>query len=214
MMMARGRSASAAAAALVVGVAVVAACGPPPPPIVLAEDWPAAAPGSYKAVTTVWTRTATLRGAYQEVLDLAATFKSAQWRYVHALRTAQDRGLAGNQLTETLDAARADVSGPYEVELLVTTWDRRENDLDRGAKSVWHVALVDEAGHEITPLEIVKDRRPNFVVRAEFPAFGDFATAYVARFPRVTPLLGPNIHQVRLRMSSERGGVEVSWQVP
>jgi hypothetical protein len=200
--------------AVCVFVTALAGCSHAPPRVQLVEDWPTTAPGSYEAVTTAWTRTATLRGAYQEVLDLAATFKSAEWRYAHAVHTAQDRGLAGSELANTLDAAHADVSGPYEVELMVTTWDRRENDLDRGAKSVWHVALVDEAGHEVTPLEIVKDRRPNFVVRAEFPAFGDFATAYVARFPRVTPLLGPNIHQVRLRVSSERGGVEVSWQSP
>ena len=71
---------------------------------------------------------------------------------------------------------------------MVTTWDRRENDLDRGKKSVWRVVLVDEHGHEIEPLEIVKDKRPTFTVRAEFPALGDFATPYIARFPRTPPL--------------------------
>jgi hypothetical protein len=106
------------------------------------------------------------------------------------------------------------MTGPYEIELMVTTWDRRENDLDRGKKSVWHVVLVDEAGHEIEPLEIVKDKRPTFTVRSEFPALGDFAQPYIARFPRAQPILGASVRTVRLRISGERGGVEVAWNAP
>jgi hypothetical protein len=194
-----------------IAIAVVAACAAKPVPVALVEDWPQTPSPEYRTVTSTWTRTATLRGAYQEVLDLAATFKSSEWRAAHALRDAEFRRLEGSAMTTRLDEARAEVAGPYELELMVTTWDRRENDLDRGQKSVWHVVLVDEQGHEIAPLEIVKDKRPNFVVRAEFPAFGDFATAYVARFPRTTSLLGPSVHELRLRMSSERGGVELAW---
>jgi hypothetical protein len=97
---------------------------------------------------------------------------------------------------------------------MVATWDRRENDLDRGKKSVWRIVLIDESGREIEPLEIVRDRRPAFVVRAEFPALGEFATPYIARFPRTTPLFGPNARQVRLRMSSTRGGLEIAWNAP
>jgi hypothetical protein len=105
----------------------------------------------------------------------------------------------------------AEMAGPYEVELLVTTWDRRENDLDRGKKSVWRIVLVDATGNEIEPLEIVKDKRPTFTLRADYPALGDFATAYIARFPRDKVLLGPDVKAIRLRMSSARGGIELTW---
>ena len=107
--------------------------------------------------------------------------------------------------------AQAEAAGPYEVELMVTTWDRRENDLDRGKKSVWGVVLIDEQGNQVEPLEIVKDKRPAFTVRADFPALGDFAVAYIARFPRTTPLLGPNVKKLRLRFFGVRGSVEVDW---
>ena len=110
--------------------------------------------------------------------------------------------------------AQAEMAGPYEVELLVTTWDRRENDLDRGKKSIWRVVLVDDQDNEIEPLEIVKDKRPSFTLRADYPAFGDFATAYVARFPRDKVVLGPDVKRIRLRMSSVRGGVELEWKAP
>lgn len=183
------------------------------PAVRLTDEWPAKAP-DYLATTAAWTRTAVLNGSYQEVLQLAATFKSPDWRAAHAGHEAEVRGLNAEGLQHLLAQAQADAAGPYEVELMATTWDRRENDLDRGKRSVWHVVLIDDQGNEVAPLEIVKDKRPNFTVRAEFPAYGDFATAYVVRFPRTTPLLGPSIRQLRLRMSSERGGVELRWASP
>ena len=188
------------------------ACGHAAPPVQLTEEWPAHnTPLPYDDITRAWTRTGVIRGQYQEVLDLAVTFKSPEWRAAHALRDADHRGLTGEQRDQAVAQAQAEMAGPYEVELMVTTWDRRENDLDRGKKSVWRVVLVDEQGNEIEPIEIIKDRRPTFTVRSEFPALGDFAVAYVARFPRQPPVLGPNVRVLRLRISGERGGVEVAW---
>jgi hypothetical protein len=192
---------------------VCAACATTYPAVRLTEDWPATI-RDYEDVVTDWTRKAELRAAYQEVCELVATFKSAEWRAAHAAHDADIRGLTGEARERRLAQSRAEVAGPYEIQVMVTTWDRRENDLDRGKKSVWRVALIDESGQEIEPLEIVKDRRPAFVVRAEFPALGEFATPYIARFPRTTPLLGPNAKQLRLRMSSTRGGLEVNWKAP
>lgn len=190
-----------------------AACGGADPRVRLSGEWPPRA-GDYETVTAEWTRTKVLRGAYQEVLELAATLKSPDWRAAHAEKDATNRGLVGDARAQRLAQAQADAAGPYEIELMVTTWDRRENDLDRGKKSVWRVVLLDSTGKEIEPLEIVRDKRPAFVVRAEFPAFGDFANAYVVRFARDTNVLGPGVRQVRLRMSSERGGIQVTWDAP
>jgi hypothetical protein len=179
----------------------------------LTEDWPAQV-RSYGVVVADWTRKAQLRGEYQEVCELVATLKSAEWRASHASHDADVRGLTGTAREQYLAASRTELAGPYELEVMVTTWDRRENDLDRGKKSVWRVVLIDETGQEIEPLEIVKDRRPLFVVRAEFPSLGEFAQAYVARFPRTAAIFGPAAKQIRLRMSSTRGGLEVDWKAP
>ena len=199
-------------AAAVITIAL-AACGAAEPRVRLTEDWPAQAE-EYEDVTARWTRKTTLRDAYQEVLELAATLKSPEWRLAYATRDANHRGLEGQARAQRIAQAQADASGPYEIELLVTTWDRRENDLDRGKKSVWRVVLLDEQGNEVEPLEIVKDKRPSFVLRTEYPAFGDFAQAYVARFPREAKIMGPGVKQVRLRMSSVRGGVQLTWLAP
>jgi hypothetical protein len=194
-------------------IAIVTACGTAPPRVPLDDTWPAHV-GNYLRVTETWTRHAQLHGEYQQVLDLEATFLSPEWHAAHARRDADNRGLEGEARQARVMQAQADAAGPYEIELLVTTWDRHENDLDKGKRSVWRVVLVDDSGLEIEPLEIVKDKRPTYIVRAEFPALRDFANAYIAKFPRKSPVLGPHVHRVRLRMSSERGGVEVAWEAP
>jgi hypothetical protein len=195
---------------------VLAACGSSIARRPLTEEFPTPVPepDDYLDITDDWTRKATLRGQYQEVLELAATLKSPEWRAAHASRDAEHRGLEGAARDQRIAQARAEAAGPYEFELMVTTWDRRENDFDRGAKSTWRVMLLDQNGTEIAPLEIIKDRRPPFVVRAEFPAFGDFAQAYILRFPREAAVLGPNVKFIRLRVSGERGGIEVRWDSP
>lgn len=204
-----------AAVGLTVCMALAAGgCGGADPAVRLGEDWPATPRRDYAEVTEQWTRTARMRSPYQEALELAATFKSPEWRAARAEKDADARGLTGEARAQRMEQARAEAAGPYEFQLMVVTWDRRENDLDRGAKSVWRVRLLDERGMEIEPLEIVKDKRPPFIIREEFPAFGDFATAYVARFPRDRPILGPEVREVRLRFSSSRGGVGLSWKAP
>jgi len=204
---------SATLAVLSIALPLCAACAAVAPTVHLTEDWPAQV-RDYSAVVHDWTRKGQLHANYQEVCELVATLKSAEWRAARATRDADVRGLVGAAREQRVAEARAEVAGPYELEVMVTTWDRRENDLDRGKKSVWRVVLIDEAGQEIEPLEIVRDRRPAFVVRAEFPSLGEFATPYVARFPRTASLFGPAAKQVRLRMSSTRGGVEVAWKAP
>jgi hypothetical protein len=192
---------------------LAASCSTTYPPVHLDETWPASIRG-YDEVVREWTRKSQLHGEYQEVCELVATLKSPEWRAAHAAHDAEIRGLIGDAREQRIAQARADLAGPYELEVMLTTWDRRENDLDRGKKSVWRMVLLDEKGQEVEPLEIVKDRRPTFVVRAEFPALGEFATPYIARFPRTAAVFGPATRHVRLRMSSTRGGVEVDWTAP
>jgi len=185
----------------------LAACAAAPPPVDLSGTWPARA-GDYHDVTKEWTRRTVLRGHFQQTLELIATFRSPPWRAAAAAREASARG-ATDGTVESL--ARAAAEGDYEISLVVTTYDRAENDLDRGARSSWKLALVDEQGTETPPIEVVRDRRPPDVIRAEVPEFGDFATAYVARFPRSAAALGPDAKRIKLRMWSSRGAVQLVW---
>lgn len=194
------------ATALLAGALASAGCAAAPPPVDLSGAWPAQ-PGDYETVTRAWTRKVILRGHFQQTLELIATFRSPQWQAAAAARSARSRGSSAEAALEEARAAEGD----YEISLVVTTYNRDENDLDRGERSIWKLALVDDKGVETPPIEIVRDRRPAEVIRAEVLEYGDFAEAYVARFPRSAAALGPDVSAVKLRMWSSRGAVQVVW---
>ena len=125
---------------------------------------------------------------------------------------AQKLSVSSHQaLRDEQSKAAADV---YEVHLLVTTGERRENDLQKGEKSIWRLALRDDQGSEVTPSSVERDKRPVDVIRAEYPDMSDFATAYVVRFPRTLDVLRQGAKQFSIIMASTRGGVELVWQAP
>lgn len=196
------------ARALALTVALgLAACARPPGPVDLSGTWPAQV-DDYAAANQAWTRRATLRADFSLTLEVYATFHAPPW---HAARAAREARLRGGPTEAITTAARTAADGDLEFALVVTTHDRAENDLDRGDRSVWRLALVDANGAEVAPIEIVRDKRPDAVLRAELPAFGDFAVAYRVRFPRSPGLLGPGVRQLTLKMWSNAGAVALRW---
>ncbi len=196
------------ARALALTVALgLGACARPPGPVDLSGTWPAQV-DDYAAANQAWTRRATLRADFSLTLEVYATFHAPPW---HAARAAREARLRGGPTEAITTAARAAADGDLEFALVVTTHDRAENDLDRGDRSVWRLALVDAAGVEVAPTEIVRDKRPDAVLRSELPAFGDFAVAYRVRFPRSPSLIGPGVRQLTLKMWSNAGAVALRW---
>ena len=196
--------------ALAVALSVAGGCGGTAA-VGFSEQWPNES-GDYRDVTADWTRHAELNAGYQEALVVDATFKSAEWRAASIERTVRLGGLDGTQRAALTQQAQKDLAEHYEVQLLVTTWDRRENDLHRGPKSVWKVVLIDDAGVAIEAASIERDRRPENVLRAEYPALGDFSQAYVAKFPRRVELMRPGAKRFALRIWGARGAVEMAWR--
>jgi hypothetical protein len=198
----------------VAAIAALAAagCGATPRPVDLCGNWPDK-PGNFGDVTAAWTRHAEMSRDYQQVLTVDATFKSPEWRVAHVARTAKARGLDAEATAGLLAEHKAAAIAAHEIELIVTTWDRKENELAR-PNPVWTVTLIDGNGRSIAPLKIRRDKRPKHILRAEFPAVPDFYEAYVASFPADPPVLVCGIKTVRLRVASERGSVELVWNAP
>lgn len=194
-----------AAALMIAGLAV--GCAHPPGPVDLSGAWPAQ-PGGYADANRAWTRHATLSADFTLLLEVYATLRAPPWLAARAAHEARQRGADAAPLVA---AAQERADREVEVVLAVTTHDRAENDLERGDRATWHLALVDDAGTEIAPIAVERDRRPPAVVRAELPAFDDFAVAYRARFPRTPALLGPGVRRVALRVWSSRGAVTLRW---
>lgn len=199
------------------GLALAAGCGGGPAatgPASLAGTWPEQ-PDDYRQVTERWTRRGILRSATEQVLEVFATLKSPEWHAAHVAYLAETEQLTAAARAElATNAQLAATQGPYEVALMMTTHDRRENDLDKGDRSVWRVVLTDAQGNALAPVEIVRDRRPRGVIAAELPYLNDFAVPYILRFPRDLALMGPDAKQIALKISSARGAVTLIWLDP
>ncbi|ACY17594.1 hypothetical protein [Haliangium ochraceum] len=193
-------------------VLVAAACGPKASGAAdMDGTWPTT-PGDYDEVHERWTRHAQLNDYGTLLLDVYATFKAPPWRAAHAEYMAEQQGMSNAARTAYLAQEREiSESEPYEVQLLVATNDRRENDLQKNQRASWRVVLVDAQGNELAPLSINRDRRPREVIRAEYPQLSDFAEAYVVTFPRDHALLGADASHFALRIGNARGSVEMLW---
>lgn len=216
------RPAIALAAALAASL-LSAACGGAPPPVRLSDEWPAVATvGDYGDVTRKWTRHARERASsdaerdrqFEQTLDVVATFKSPEWRAAYVKHKADRGNLPASEIAAMTAREKKESADHYEVMLMVATYDRRLNELQKGPRSVWRVALVDSAGAEIVASEIRRDRRPRSEIAADFPQLGDFHQPYVARFPRTVDLLRPDARKLSLKMSSSQVGVELVWAEP
>jgi hypothetical protein len=197
--------------AVLVAAIVLGGCPKPAARPVLDGTWPATA-ADYSATSATWTRGAEIEDSYQLVARVHATLLSPAWRAAMIERRVRVGKLGDDGRAELEAAQRAADEAAWEVEIVMSTWDRRENDLDRGERSVWRLVLVDADGHDVSPIEIVRDKRPDDMIRAEFPSFDDFSRAYIARFPRTARILAPGTTRVGMRMSSARGGLELFWE--
>ncbi len=190
--------------------ALLLGCSSAAAPVSLSPEWPDQ-PGTYSDTQRAWTRHAVIRSNYEQVLEVYATFKSPAWRAAYLERQMRRGIQPEDQRASSIERERRAFAGAYEVQLLVTTYDFRENDLHKGNKATWKLALIDDRGNRITPESIVRDRRPIGIIKSEFPDLGDFAVAYVARFPHTNELLRSDATSFSLDISSPRGSVSLTW---
>jgi hypothetical protein len=184
------------------------------PKVELGGAWPDVAPTrrDFKKIDRALTRHETLRAGFQQVLDVHATLRTPVWRAAWAEREIAVRALPPADADALRASARAAAEGDYEITLVVVAYDRAENDLDRGEKSIWRLSLIDEAGVETPASEITRDRRPRDVLRTEVASYGDFAEVYLARFPRTAAALHPGARRVQLKIAGTRGRIIMTWE--
>jgi hypothetical protein len=192
-------------------------CGSSPPKVKLDGQWPAKLSEDYRDVTRSWTRRGKLIGTFREgmsnLLDVSATFRSPEWRTAYVDFRAKREMMPATRKAELMAEQRAEDEKYYEVVLLVMTHTFRENDLQKGDRSVWRLALVDASGKEVEPSEVQSVRTPQEMLRAYYPDLQPQHEVYVARFPKE----GVNIYsggakRFSLKMAGARGGVELIWK--
>ena len=192
-------------------VSLFAACGPKAGPVVLSPNWPQTVE-DYEAVNAKWTRTGEIYRGIERVLHAVAIFKSPEWRTSRVDRRVRLERQGPAVRNTLLAQERQQSEAAYEVTLLVSTYNRRENDLNKGERSIWKLALIDDRGNRVAPFEVERDRRPRDVIRSDFPLYGDFAQAYIVRFRKGVNILRSDAKHFSLRIASVRGATELFWR--
>ncbi len=189
----------------------LSACFRQPKPVKFTESWPSQTL-PYEESVDNWTRRGVLRASYadqgSQLLELYATFLSTEWRAAYSDRQAELQKFSAKSRQEFEEQQRQQSKAHHQVELIISTYHPKHNDLHRD-RSIWRVVLVDEQGNEILAQSIEKDRRPRQLIAAEFNKLGDFSEAYIATFPHDPKLLAGK--KFSLRISCSLGTVEVEW---
>jgi len=176
----------------------------------LSDAWPSKT-REFDDVAKSWTRHGRLMSGWDKVLEFHATFMSPEWRAAYVAERTKLQRLRQKDRANLTEKHTAAAKKFHEVELLLSTYEQRENDLSRGKRSMWRIWLIDGDGKQVVPVSIKKDKRPRGVINQYFPDLHDFDTAYVVRFPRTIDVLRSGGKQFSLRIASAHGAVEVVW---
>jgi hypothetical protein len=204
----------AVAVALAVALGSLACTSQRQQQVSLAGTWPSQ-PDDYEQVTRRWTRHDRVRGDISEhlseIVSVHATLLSPEWRAAYVAKRSEDEMLSPAKRQALLAAQRERDAAYYEVMLIMSAYERRLLDFDRGERSVWRVVLTDGRGNEIEASSIERDRRLRSVIAEYFPALGDFERPFLARFPRDIELFGGGAETIELILASPRATVKLVW---
>lgn len=180
----------------------------------LDDTWPETYP-SYGAAHERWTRHDRLLNGLDFVVDVYATLKAPEFRAAYVKKRGDRMLLPAGERNATLQAERAAASEVWELELLVATGRTEWNDLQKGAKSMWRLALVGDDGREVLATAIKPDRRTGEELGVYYRHMSPFYRAYVVTFPKLAPdgkpLVSNDSPRLALKMGSGLGGLELVW---
>jgi hypothetical protein len=169
----------------------------------------------YEPILEKWTRQKRLNSIEQmdNVLTVAATYESSEFRQAYTARYARDYLLDPGQERQMLEES-LDSSKKYH-EFFVALFAQRPSmgDLDE-PDPLWVVRLVDSEGHQISPWQIEPDRKPNAMERTYFPYVSPYRKVFRIIFERESPegpTVSPDADWFGLRFSGARGETTLRW---
>lgn len=173
---------------------------------------------SYRKVYRTWTREKKnfSWGKLQDVLNVAATFESWEFRWAYVIRYAHDYRLSPEEREQMLQASLAEAEREHRF-FVTLSGDRFPESNLTGKQSGWRLSLAAPGGAEVAPKAIERIRRPSAVDRAYFPTVTPLRETFRITFPAVDEagraVLGPNPSAVALRFSGAHGHVDLRWDL-
>jgi hypothetical protein len=200
-------------AALVAGWAIVG-CASAPIVVSLGEPSPPPTAKDYVDQLKRWTRHAHLRNDFDQALDIDATLRSPEFREAYAAKYILIYRIGDENKAHTRGEILADGADSYEFHVETATHDYAFNDLT-SAKTIWRITLIDDQGHEVTPLRVVGLKERRALDQEFYPYSNIFSRGWTVRFPRAradgSPLVGGDTRSLTLRVAGPQGSVDLVW---
>jgi hypothetical protein len=196
------------------GLLLLAGCASAPMRLSLGEPTPQPGAKQYVDMLKRWTRHGEMFQDFDAVLEVDATFRSPEFRYAYADKYLQVYRISHDTAEQVRAQLLAEGAETYELHIETSTHDYSLNDFAT-PRSIWRVALVDDHGHEVTPVEVIPSKLKRDLELTLYPYATVFSRGWKLRFPRKrpdgSPLVGPDTHSLTLRFAGPRGSVDLVW---
>jgi hypothetical protein len=209
----RGRAWAAAALGLGLLAGAAGCASRRPPTVDFSDGLKSHQAGDYDRVRETWTRHAKLVRDIGTVLEVWATMKSADFRQAYVQQYGELYGLSaderGQLRTAQLEAARTN----YDFHVVAQSTEWKWNELEQ-KDSVWKITLVDGAGHELAPSQVIFEKLPELYLMRFFPTRTDFSRIYTVRFSRdaASKFVGAATGRLTFRVAGPLGASELVWE--
>lgn len=164
-----------------------------------------------------WTRTVKVFEGFETRLYFSATYKSPSFRESYIDRYVESYGL-GESYRSALIEREAEQGDRYN-EFFFTAYTPVDewNDFDK-KDSIWRLYLEDDTGARLAPVSITKLDSSDPVLRAFFPYFDLWSSAYSVKFPKYSeagtaPIPGPDTGSIKLIATGIIGKGELVWRL-
>ena len=172
----------------------------------------------YDTVLRHWTRSVELTNVTQmdNVLNVASTYESWDFRWAYVVRYAEDYRLTVDQRHDLLERSLAETRDSHTFYMALYAERYKWNDLTAN-QPAWIVRLIDDEGTETAPSEIEPIQRPGAIELTYFPYTTPWRSAFRVRFPKVRvdgrPTISSAARWFGLRFAGAQGNDEMVWEI-
>lgn len=187
-----------------------------PPIVSLAPPAQPLTAKDYSKQINRWTRTGVVQRDVDTDLIAQATLQAPEFRSAYVAKHLEVFRIGAERAPLERDRLLAEVADVWEFHVESSAHRFEFNELSI-KKQVWRVALLDDAGHEVLPLEIKPDRPRRTIEPLLYPYVDDFSKGWRIRFPKQRadgePLVNDRTKSITLRFAGPPGSTDLVWKL-
>jgi hypothetical protein len=168
---------------------------------------------AYYDILKRWTRHGHIISDFDETFAIDASLMAPEVRQAYAEKWIEIYKIGEADAATVRNEARVD-HDYYELHAQTTSHTYNVDNLALN-KTLWRMALVNDAGLEVTPREVKPTKVRREVETTFFPFADIFTRGWTLRFPKTLPdgrpLIDENTRKLTLRIAGPPGSTDLVW---